>query len=239
MVSQQSVARVVIDAENVVSIDYGKFILPYVQDILQILESYIGSRQGLSVLVLGCGGGIIPSWLQSRYNGNVKVDVVEIDKIVLQAAAIAFGFRLGNGVTTHCTDAVEFVAQAASQDYCYDIVVVDVFDDLNRIPSVILTSEFLKILKSLISEDNGLFVMNYVFDEEYGEPKFNPFSGAKQYAINIEEVKAQGFCWQSQVGRDVNEIRGLLAQEIGATQFKKVYETSNVLFLSQLGKQFS
>ena len=90
----------------------------YTQRIIENIDTDTIS----SVLVLGMGGGSIPSYIHHK-NNNIKIDVVEIYEEVKQVAYDYFLFPVHNNITVHIQDAYNFISDCKKS---YDVVIVDV-----------------------------------------------------------------------------------------------------------------
>jgi spermidine synthase len=132
---------------NKLSLDYTKL----------LLGSLYINPQPKKVLVLGLGGGIIPSVLQKLYPG-LHLDLVEIDPAVTRVAAKYFNFIPNADTYVHTFDGRFFVKKAIKQNLQYDLIYIDVFDE-NYIPEHLLTVEFLREIKELLTS-NGVVAIN-------------------------------------------------------------------------------
>jgi spermidine synthase len=113
------------------------------------------------VLVIGLGGGIIPTIFQ-KILPETKVDVVEIDKTVVKLAQEYFGFLQGGSVRVHVKDGRRFVARATEK---YDMIFLDAFNG-DQIPFHLMTREFFELLKANVLADDGVLVSNVFFNTE-------------------------------------------------------------------------
>jgi len=135
--------------------------------------------QPRNVLIIGLGGGTLPRAL-ARIVPEAIIDSVEIDPAVVNVAKEYFGFEPGPAQRVFVEDGREYVRRAASEGRKYDIVMLDAFD-VDYIPPHLLTVEFFREIKSILTE-NGLvvgnsFVGSDLYDREsatYGEV-FGPF----------------------------------------------------------------
>jgi spermidine synthase len=117
------------------------------------------------VLVLGLGGGILPTAM-SQLLPTASIDVVEIDPAVTQVAKRYFAFRDGGNTRVYEMDARVFVKRAGREGRKYDLVVLDAFDR-EYIPEHLLTREYLTEVKSLLKPGSVLAA--------------NTFSGTRLY----------------------------------------------------------
>lgn len=121
-----------------------------------------------SVLIIGLGGGTIPTAL-SRVLPGASIDAVEIDPAVVRVAARYFGFRPGDRIRVHELDGRMFVKRALREQKRYDLIMLDAFDH-QYIPEHLLTQEFLREVKSLLSPQGVLaantFSTSRLYDHE-------------------------------------------------------------------------
>jgi Spermidine synthase len=117
------------------------------------------------VLVIGLGGGSLPSMLQRLYPG-IAIDIVEIDPAVVRVARRFFGFTPGPRTRVHTQDGRVFVKRMARQGVKYDLVLLDAFDH-EYIPEHLLTQEFLQELRGVLTPGGVLAA--------------NTFSGSRLY----------------------------------------------------------
>ena len=75
------------------------------------------------ILVLGLGGGCLPSFLRASIP-HAAITAVEIDKIVVEIAQKYF--RLPNDVEVVIEDALQFVEEQQSSGNSFDVVIVDI-----------------------------------------------------------------------------------------------------------------
>ena len=106
------------------------------------------------VLVLGLGGGILPTAM-SKLLPTASIDVVEIDPAVTQVAKQYFAFRDGGNTRVYEMDARVFVKRAGREGRKYDLVVLDAFDR-EYIPEHLLTREYLTEVKALLKPGSVL-----------------------------------------------------------------------------------
>lgn len=109
------------------------------------------------VLVIGCGAGIGPKNFHSNF-GDVRVDVVDIDPQVNEAAVRYFDLREDERLKLYVGDARVFLSKS---DKKYDLIVVDAFSSVYSIPFHLMTKEFAGELNSHLSDD-GVVVLNVI-----------------------------------------------------------------------------
>jgi spermidine synthase len=109
------------------------------------------------ILIIGEGGGTIPTALQEMYP-NAQIDLVELDEAVDSVARAYFGFRPGPKTRVFISDGRIFVKRIAVQKPNYDLVLLDAYE-ADYIPEHMLTREFLREVKATMAP-NGVIVAN-------------------------------------------------------------------------------
>jgi len=110
-----------------------------------------------SILVIGLGGGTIPTVLSQLYP-EATIDIVEIDEAVKRVAEEYFNFIENDRVKVIVRDARVYIKRAGLQKRKYDMVILDAFTG-DYIPEHLTTVEFLEEVSALLS-DNGVLVAN-------------------------------------------------------------------------------
>ena len=105
-------------------------------------------------LILGLGGGSLPSALRKLYP-NLQIDVVEIDAAVIRVAKQYFGFTTSTLTRATESDGRVFVKRAINLTTRYDLIMLDAFDQ-EYIPEHMLTREFLDEVRGLLTEQGVL-----------------------------------------------------------------------------------
>ncbi len=108
-----------------------------------------------SILVIGLGGASLSKALHELYP-EARVDSVEIDPVVVEAARKFFFYREGPKVRTFVQDARQYVRQTSER---YDIVFLDAFDGLH-VPEVLRTQQFYRDVASLLRSERSVVVAN-------------------------------------------------------------------------------
>ncbi len=124
--------------------------LPYARAMFAGLAFCDSPRR---VLIVGLGGGTLPSFLHKHYPQTL-IDVVDIDPGVVQAARTYFGFREDETLRAHVADGRRFIEQAKP----YDIIFLDAFGAEN-IPYHLATQEFLRSVRRATAP-GGIVVAN-------------------------------------------------------------------------------
>ena len=110
-----------------------------------------------TILVVGLGGGSIPTTL-NQLLPEAKIDVVEIDSAVVKVAQVFFRFKENERLTVDVSDARVFIKRAGLRRAKYDYIVLDAFNG-DYIPEHLMTEEFLREVKAILSPD-GVLVAN-------------------------------------------------------------------------------
>ena len=177
-------------------------------------------KEKLSILVIGGGGYVFPRYVEHVWPGS-RVDVVEIDPGVTEAAIQAFGMERDSTINTFTMDARNYVNQlleqkrAGGQAAWYDFIYEDALNDYS-VPYQLTTKEFNdKIARVLADEgvymielidiyDSGLFIGAYVntleqtFDYVYVVAENEPRSAritfvviAAKQEVNLDNLPAE------------------------------------------------
>jgi spermidine synthase len=106
------------------------------------------------ILIVGLGGGTIPSFLHKHYP-QTTIDVVDIDPDVVDVAKKLFGFREDRTLHAYVKDGRRFVEQCRDP---YDVVFLDAYGSDN-IPYHLATREFLQAVRRALTP-RGVVVGN-------------------------------------------------------------------------------
>ncbi len=121
-----------------------------------------------SILIVGLGGGTLPTSLEKLYP-KAKIDTVEIDEAVVRVAKKWFAYEESNNQKVHIIDGRVFVKRQNRREQKYDIVILDAFNG-DYIPEHLMTQEFLQEIHYLLNEDGLLiantFSKNKLYDHE-------------------------------------------------------------------------
>ena len=117
--------------------------LPYAR---VVPVAFVFVEEPASALVIGLGGGTIPSFLRKRFP-NMKIDAVDIDPGVVEVAKSHFGFREDARMRAHVADGRRFVEEAKER---YDLVVLDGFGT-DTVPAHLTTREFLDAVRRILT----------------------------------------------------------------------------------------
>ena len=117
--------------------------LPYARVVPAAL---IFVEEPASTLVIGLGGGTIPSFLRKRFP-DMRIDAVDIDPGVVDVAKSHFGFREDAKMRAHVADGRRFVEQTQQR---YDLVILDGFGT-DSVPAHLTTREFLQSVRRILT----------------------------------------------------------------------------------------
>jgi len=128
-------------------------------------------KDKLSVLAIGGGGYVFPRYVEQVWPGS-RIDVVEIDPAVTEAAMQAFGLPRGTKINTFNMDACNYVDELLDRQRKgeriprYDFICGDAFDGY-AIPFQLVTKEFNDKIAQILT-DNGVYMINVmdVYDNE-------------------------------------------------------------------------
>ena len=125
--------------------------LLYTRVILASL-AFVGNPQ--RVLIIGLGGGTIPSFLHKHFPRTI-VDVVEVDEYVVDAASRFCDFREEATLHVYVEDGRRFIEECRD---LYDIIILDCYGS-QGIPYHLTTLEFLKSVREILTTE-GVLVGN-------------------------------------------------------------------------------
>ena len=134
--------------------DPRRIVFPYVR---MTFSGLLVNPEPRSILILGLGGGTIPTVLAELFP-EVPMDVVEIDPAVVEVARQFFDYKERTGVTVHVQDARIYIKRAGLLQKQYDMVILDAFTG-DYIPEHLMTMEFLQETRTLLTE-SGVLVAN-------------------------------------------------------------------------------
>lgn len=107
------------------------------------------------ILFVGLGGGAMPMYVRQLLR-EARIDVVEIDPLVVEVAQDWFGFAPDSQLTVHTGDGRRFIQE--SRPATWDLIVLDAFSD-DEVPYALTTREFLQVVRSRLSR-SGVVVSN-------------------------------------------------------------------------------
>lgn len=120
--------------------------VPYTRGVFAGLLANPGARR---VLVIGLGGGVIPSAMR-RIEPDLRIDVVELDPAVVEVARQRFGYREDPRLRTRIGDGRVFVRRQLRAGARYDLIVIDAYERV-YVPEHLMTREFVAEVKALLA----------------------------------------------------------------------------------------
>lgn len=125
--------------------------LPYAS-VLPVCLAF--AREPRRALIIGLGGGTIPSFFHHRLP-ELEIDVVEIDEVVVEVAKTYCGFSEDEKMHVHVDDGRDFIENCQGR---YDLIILDSFDS-HAIPAHLATAEFLQAVRAALTSE-GIVVSN-------------------------------------------------------------------------------
>lgn len=119
----------------------------------------------ISALAIGGGGYVLPRYLEQRYS-QARIDVVEIDPGVTQAAMDAFGLPADTSINTISMDARNYIDQLLIDStpdgpaVKYDLIYEDALNDY-AIPFQLVTREFNEKIARILNDD-GIYMIELI-----------------------------------------------------------------------------
>ncbi len=129
-----------------------------------VVRRFVGEKKSVSAFFIGGGSYTFPRWTLHEWPGS-KIDVAEIDPVVVEANHHALGLPLDTPIRTFVGDARN-VVDGLPKNARYDLVVGDAFNDLS-IPFHLTTLEFNRKIARHLSP-GGLYMVNLIDDYKYG-----------------------------------------------------------------------
>jgi len=148
--------------------------------------SYAHRPDPKRVLIVGLGGGSMVHFLR-KHDPKVLVDVVEIDKSIIEVADKLFGVRSEGNVNVIQADGFKYLADTKER---YDVIFMDAFlkpsrdTDPNGVPLALKTARFYKQVQDKLTT-GGLVVFN-----------LNPHSGSRNDIAGIASAFRHAYVYQ-------------------------------------------
>ena len=124
-----------------------RMVLPYTR---MLMGSLLLVPDPETILVIGLGGGVLPGAF-AELLPNARIDVVEIDPVVVAVAERFFGFQETERVRVFVSDARVFTRRARGRERRYDLVVLDAFGS-EYIPEHLMTVEYFRETRDLLTQ---------------------------------------------------------------------------------------
>jgi spermidine synthase len=134
--------------------DPDRVVFPYAR---MTFAGLLLNPQPVSILIVGLGGGTIPTVL-SRLYPTSTIHIVEIDAAVVRVAKQYFDFNESDKVRVFVQDARVYIKRAGLKNQRYDLIILDAFTG-DYIPEHLMTAEFLQETRSIMGE-TGVLVAN-------------------------------------------------------------------------------
>jgi len=131
----------------------------YAQIYAAVTHLLSQGKRKLSVLVIGGGGYVFPRYIEEVWPGS-RIDVVEIDPGVTEAAMQAFGLKHDTPINTFTMDARVYVNQLLGQETRYDFIYEDALSDFS-IPYQLTTKEFNDKIARILT-DSGVYMIELI-----------------------------------------------------------------------------
>jgi tetratricopeptide (TPR) repeat protein/MFS family permease len=128
-----------------------------------VTKSLSMDKKKISVMGIGGGGYVYPRYIEKFWPGS-RIDIVEIDPAVTEAAMRAFGLDRNTTINTINMDARNYVdkllASGSGGIPKYDFIYGDAFNDYS-VPFQLVTRQFNEKLSAILADD-GVYLMNMI-----------------------------------------------------------------------------
>lgn len=157
-----------------------RLVFPYAR---MMLAALLLDPAPSNVLVVGLGGGTLPTALSELYP-SASIDVVELDPAVVVVAKRYFGFQPTEHVRVVEQDARVWAKRAQSSAKRYDLIMLDAFNG-DYIPEHLMTREYLSEARQLLTGDGVLASNTFAISRLYHNESvtysdvFGPFFNLK------------------------------------------------------------
>jgi tetratricopeptide (TPR) repeat protein len=138
---------------------------PYTKIYLGLTQGISADKDKLSVMVIGGGGYVYPRCIEKLWPDS-RIDVIEIDPGVTEAAIQAFGLEKDTSIRTFNMDARNYVDELLRKEDSggeivrYDFIYEDAINDYS-VPFQLVTEEFNEKIARLLTDD-GVYMVNLV-----------------------------------------------------------------------------
>lgn len=126
------------------------------------------ARRAERFLLVGLGGGAYARFLAHCFPA-ARIDVVEVDPIVVHLAHEYFGFREGRRLRVHVGDAADFVARSAEDEATWDSIFLDAYHG-QAIPQALCRASFFRKVCDRLTE-GGTVAANVGLPEHWAEDR--------------------------------------------------------------------
>jgi tetratricopeptide (TPR) repeat protein len=171
----------------------------YLQICVAVMHLLNRSDDAFSMLGIGGGGYIFPRYVE-QLRPKSRIDVVEIDPGMTEAAIEAFGLPGDTGINIITKDARNYVDELlmtqkqGGQIPLYDFILGDAFYSY-MVPYQLVTKEFNDKISQILADD-GLYVINLIDNYESGlflGAMINTLQQTFQNIYVIAEAEFQGY----------------------------------------------
>ncbi|GHV18808.1 hypothetical protein AGMMS49959_01640 [Planctomycetales bacterium] len=135
----------------------------YVQ--LLFLGALVTGAAPEKVAIIGCGGGVGALMFRDVYPAVSRIDVADIDPVVLALAGKFFGYpypdRAESVIRSYVSDGRNFLRGAPDKNW--DYIVLDAYTAGGRIPKHLISREFFALAARKLTDD-GVVVANIISD---------------------------------------------------------------------------
>ena len=128
-----------------------ELILPYTR---ALAASVLFQREPKEVLVIGLGGGALPSFFRKHYP-EARITAVELDPKVIEVARQFFGLKEDDKLRTIAGDGRKFIE---TTDQTYDLILLDAYGP-DSIPHALATQDFIAAVRKRLGP-NGVVASN-------------------------------------------------------------------------------
>ena len=157
---QDKLAHSQIIMDDILNLQY-----PYTKIYIGLTQGISTDKDKLSVMVIGGGGYVYPRCIEKLWPGS-RIDVIEIDPGVTEAAIQAFGLEKDTSIRTFNMDARNYVDELLKKEdggeerLRYDFVYEDAINDYS-VPFQLVTEEFNEGIARLLTDD-GVYMVNLI-----------------------------------------------------------------------------
>ena len=145
--------------------DINNLQFPYTHIYAAITRGLSRDKDKLNAMIIGGGGYVYPRYIEKNWP-NSRVDVVEIDPGVTEAAMQAFGLERDTTINTINMDARNYVDELLEKErngkkiLRYDFIYEDAVNDYS-VPYQLVTKEFDDKIAKLLTAD-GVYMVNLI-----------------------------------------------------------------------------
>lgn len=152
----------------------------------------------MSVLLVGLGGGGLPTYIHTYYP-HIKLDVVDIDPEIVTIATEWFGFQQDNNLQAHVADGLTFIQTEKDQGKKRHVIMLDVDSKDTTVgmscpPEPFVDLKFLQCIRDSLYS-GGIFILNLVCRDK---------SMKSEVMERIKQTFYKVFLYQ--IEEEVNEI---------------------------------